>query len=452
MLTKLDKATFKCKDCGETFETFYTEGGIRAGINLPHCPKCGSGNTRNKGFYSIVALVGLILTISFSSCATPREIKEHIKTDNISELIADHNGQKPKNQRKIEDYIFNSHDFSKDSYGNLKAYRDKSTQDNMQSQLSVIINAREKSILAVLDSFENIKSIAAYYRGHFDEQSFLNPIIAGTLTQNISDYEYKDVRVIYREFRNTDIADSIYPYYAEKRELALPLAIASVEKYLKSELKLFDIYKAEGKDYIPQIASKAFEQLIDQLLDCDLSKNTPQLKEQYNRITSRNNPITAIKNVVKDEAQKMMKDMNECRSEIVKELIDAKFSSRYEIPTLPISVKKRNVKYPSSELNTIASVYQRPNPQSTINTVLSIASWLPGFIGTVATAANIYKTYKDTKKQATEVSPYIKKMATVVFNNFKATCTQEYNESYEKLREPILESQKQLKQAIYEDF
>ena len=48
MLTKMGKATFKCKDCGEIFETFYTEGGIRAGINLPHCPKCGSGNTRKR--------------------------------------------------------------------------------------------------------------------------------------------------------------------------------------------------------------------------------------------------------------------------------------------------------------------------------------------------------------------------------------------------------------------
>jgi transposase-like protein len=46
MLTKMGKATFKCKDCGETFETFYTEGGIRAGINLPHCPKCGSDKTK----------------------------------------------------------------------------------------------------------------------------------------------------------------------------------------------------------------------------------------------------------------------------------------------------------------------------------------------------------------------------------------------------------------------
>ena len=46
MLTKINKATFKCKDCGEIFDAIYTEGGIRAGINLPHCPKCGSNATR----------------------------------------------------------------------------------------------------------------------------------------------------------------------------------------------------------------------------------------------------------------------------------------------------------------------------------------------------------------------------------------------------------------------
>lgn len=32
----------------ETFETFYTEGGIRAGINLPHRPKCNNNNQTSK--------------------------------------------------------------------------------------------------------------------------------------------------------------------------------------------------------------------------------------------------------------------------------------------------------------------------------------------------------------------------------------------------------------------
>ena len=54
MLTKIGKATFKCKACGETFEAIYTEGGIRAGINLPHCHKCGSGNTRKTGLTAFI--------------------------------------------------------------------------------------------------------------------------------------------------------------------------------------------------------------------------------------------------------------------------------------------------------------------------------------------------------------------------------------------------------------
>ena len=46
MLHFKGKAKFKCKQCGHTFEAFDTEGGIRCGPNLPHCPKCGSDNTR----------------------------------------------------------------------------------------------------------------------------------------------------------------------------------------------------------------------------------------------------------------------------------------------------------------------------------------------------------------------------------------------------------------------
>lgn len=57
----MGKGSFKCKDCGETFETFYTEGGIRAGINLPHCPKCGSGNTRKYLFVSTYMMTKKLL-------------------------------------------------------------------------------------------------------------------------------------------------------------------------------------------------------------------------------------------------------------------------------------------------------------------------------------------------------------------------------------------------------
>lgn len=46
MLTKIEKKKFKCKDCGHKFEAIYSEGGFKAGPNLPHCPKCESSNTQ----------------------------------------------------------------------------------------------------------------------------------------------------------------------------------------------------------------------------------------------------------------------------------------------------------------------------------------------------------------------------------------------------------------------
>ena len=77
MFTKMGKATFKCKQCGHTFEAFDTEGGIRAGINLPHCPKCGSGNTRKAiqfnglVFFTIIVLSTIIFNVSCKN--TPKE-------------------------------------------------------------------------------------------------------------------------------------------------------------------------------------------------------------------------------------------------------------------------------------------------------------------------------------------------------------------------------------------
>lgn len=48
MLTKIGRATFKCSQCGNVFDSIYTEGGFIAKTNLPHCPKCGTGDTEFK--------------------------------------------------------------------------------------------------------------------------------------------------------------------------------------------------------------------------------------------------------------------------------------------------------------------------------------------------------------------------------------------------------------------
>lgn len=68
MLHFKGKATFKCKQCGHTFEAFDTEGGIRFGPNLPHCPECGSDNTRKANtIINLLRWIGLFcLSLSFT--------------------------------------------------------------------------------------------------------------------------------------------------------------------------------------------------------------------------------------------------------------------------------------------------------------------------------------------------------------------------------------------------
>lgn len=471
MLKIKGRKTFKCKQCGYTFEAFDTEGGIMAGPNLPHCPKCGSretrkahslinwgriivsNNFRNDSISVFKIFMLYILTITFTSCGTPRIIKEHIAADDIPSLIDDYNGQKSKHQKRISEYIFTSHNFSTDSYGTLLYYQGKSIDDIMKSKFDTVIKHREDSILSVLDNYKQINSIASYYKLHEDEQIFLRPIVAGTLTQNIADYEYKDVRSIYREFKDTDLKDSIYPYYVVKREEAMPQAISVVEAYCKNEMKIFEIYRKEGRGRIPKVSANAFEKVIDNLLDNDIPSDQKRLTTLYKTITGKYNPITAIKDVVKDETGKMMKDMNECRNDLVKELTDYPISNKHKVPTIPISVKKVDVKCPLNEFKAIENLQnQQANRKSKVSTLLSIASWIPNIIGDIASVADIYKTYKDTKKNAEEVSPLIQKMAKAVFVNFNKACQTEYDNSFKTVKQSIQNSHNKLKQAIYEDF
>lgn len=398
----------------------------------------------------IILIYALITCIT--SCGTPGIIKEHIAADDISGLIDDYNRQKPKIQKKIASHIFSNHNFCEDSYGSLIDFRNRCLDESLWLKFDNIIKVREDSILSVLDSFDNIISIASYYNKHSDEQDFLRPIVAGTLTQGIEEYEYKDVRAMFRAFKDTDIKDTIFPYYIAKREEALPQAISAVDAYCKSEMKIFNVYRNEGKKRIPQVSAKAFEKMIDQLLDFNIPNNQSQLMSLYNNITGKNNPIGAIKDIVKDETGKMMKDMNECRGELVKELLDYPNSKRYKLPTIPISVKKIPVKCPINDFKTISIIQNKPDKQSKATVLLSLASWLPGIVGTAATVADIYKTFKDEEKKAAEVSPHIKIMAKSVFANFIQTCKEEYDASFNNIKKTILKSHEQLKQAIHEDF
>ena len=229
--------------------------------------------------------------ICMTSCGTPGLIKEHIAADDISGLIDDYNKQKPKYQKKIASYIFSNHNFCKDSYGSLIGFRNRCLDENLWLKFDNIIKVREDSILSVLDSFTNIKSIASYYKKHSDEQDFLRPIVAGTLTQGIEEIGYQDVRAMYRAFKDTDIKDTIFPYYNAKREEALPQAIKAVDTYCKSEMKIFNVYRNEGKKRIPQVSAIAFEKMIDQLLDFNIPNNQSQLINQYKNLTGKNNPV-----------------------------------------------------------------------------------------------------------------------------------------------------------------
>ena len=391
----------------------------------------------------------ILLSFLMTSCGTPKLLKEHLKADNIACLINDYHELKPKYKSKIAQYVFNQHDFSKDSYGMLIQYRDKSNDILLIESFDSVVSKREDQILEHLDKCGDVNSVADYYKSHTDEQAFLSPVVSATLTQNIEDYDYLDVRSMYRAFMGTNICDSIFPYYQQKRELALPAAKAIVKNYCKNEMKLLEVYRKDGRNKIPEIANQTYGVVIDQLLEKDFPEGRYNLTALYERIMDENNPAPKIQTHINQLTQDLRNDMNECRENLVVQLTAYSDGEAWRVPNLSVNVKKIPVKCPIEDMMTISSIQNR---QSTSSTLLSLASFIPGVIGLFATAADIYNSYKDSKETANELTPYIKNMAITINKNLKSTCNKEYDTAMKSLKKNIERSQNQLNKYIDEKY
>ena len=391
----------------------------------------------------------ILLSYFMVSCGTPKLLKEHLEADNIACLINDYHELKPKYKSKISQYIFSQHDFSKDSYGMLIQYRDKSNDILLIGSFDSVVSKREDQILEHLDNCGDVNSVADYYKSHSDEQAFLSPVVSAALTQNIEDYDYLDVRSMYRAFMGTNICDSIFPYYQEKRGLALPVAKAIVQEYCKNELKLLEVYRKDGRKEIPEIANQAYGVVVDQLLENDFPEGRSNLTTLYGRIMEENNPAPKIQTHINQLTQDLRNDMNECRENLVLQLIGYSDRGAWRVPDLTVNVKKLSVKCPIEDMITISSIQNRP---STSSTLLSLASFIPGVIGLFATAADIYKSYQDSKEMANELTPYIKNMAITINKNLKSTCNKEYDTAMKSLKKNIDRSQNKLNNYIDEKY
>ncbi len=403
-----------------------------------------------KNLSPIKLFLGIILFF-FSSCATPKLLKQHLETDDINALLDDYHKMKPRNQKIITDHLFNNHNYYSNTYGELLEFREKTIFDPLLPRYDSIITERENHILKVLDRYQDINDVATYFKSHTDEQDFLTPIIAGALLKNFKEYEYSDMRNVYRAFNGTSICDSIFPFYSIKRDSLLPLAMETVKNYCAAEEKLINAYKKEGRRSVIEIASNAYDKLIDPLLDYDIPDNTSKVKDDFQEMTSSYNPVGEIESKISEQTVNLIADINECRTDLIYELLGTSSVNGYKIGQIPVSVTKYPVKCPIDLYNSIASIENRGS--SLGSNLLSIASiFITGFWGLAATALDIYNSAEEAKEQAREVSPYISSLAKKVYDNFKTTCYKEYDTSFNQVKKDIIYTQERLKNTIYENY
>lgn len=131
MLHFKGKSLFKCKRCGQKFESFDTEGGIIAGPNLPPCPKCGSSETRK----------ATILEKTINYMMTGKESKEAVYNGVIKLAVSLKRNNQTMTMAELTQLLNESYPDFEHPYGNhgiiQAAFKRAKTQEAKDALVSV---------------------------------------------------------------------------------------------------------------------------------------------------------------------------------------------------------------------------------------------------------------------------------------------------------------------------
>ncbi|MBP3467202.1 MAG: hypothetical protein J6K01_06270 [Paludibacteraceae bacterium] len=388
------------------------------------------------------------LRLKFDSVKAAYVIKRDIKYDDVSALIYDYQTQKPGFHAVIEKHLFEVHDYNKDGYNKILAYQKQSDNvEYLRLKFDSIRDAYEDSIVRILDRCTSLNDIASFYKNHTEERLFLKPLLSEFVTYNLQDNEYFEVRSFYKSLKNTDLNPVVEPIYLSMRDSAMKVFTPMVDKYCNKELELLEEYRKGGARGYINAVDNSFGKLIDVLIDEEWPKSMSQVKSIYQKHSSANNPIAAIRNSIIGNIKPYLREINQGRVAFVKDALDVN-PGNYQVKKVNVSVVKVPVKCPTSEIMSVSKIQ---NKEDKVSTVLSIASFIP-YVEYVATAADVVYSYKKAKDDAKEMSPHMKKMATKVASYLKAACDEEYNNSYRKLKNDIVKSQKVFRSVLYENF
>ena len=377
-------------------------------------------------------------------------IAQHFTEDNLSALFCDYNNYS-EYRHIIEDFFFSDEIINNISYQawvkmseTPELYGTKSAE-----LLDSIVCVKEELILSLISDF-SIPELASYYNSHKQEQLFLRPVFCDAFVSIADSLQYEDIRMLYDSFKYTDIGDSLRPHYTQAREEIWPQIEIALEEYNLYEESLVEICLDSICNLLNVKLESSIDMMVDMLLDGKMPYEKSEQQSKYQKMLAG----CFNEEMVMDVLNNNLRDLNSVICEGRNEFL------RYIKPDLngltmtKMGIISSKVEYPKYlETRNMSAIYEIQNRKKDGKSILyGAASWFPGVVGWIATAADLIHTNDVEKAKAEEMEPYILNFVEGFIMHLQEMCYRYCEDGvleFEKLRANGFES---FSKYIYENY
>ena len=407
----------------------------------------------------------IIFLLSAFSCSSNKEIAyqyqpptreeeiidEHLSRNDIEALIEDcikyHDYSTP-----IVNYLLYDIDYTNADYSLLIHYQDLALQDSiLYNGYESLIILKEEKILDHVSKLD-IDGIADYYNTNPSEQSFLRPVLCDAFLTIIDTLQYVDIKALYNSFKNTDIGDSIVPYYIEMREAIKPVITNSYEAYCTTEKEIEEYYKEKTKEELDLYVANHIEAFIEAIFDKDLPRKQEKINEKFKASFYHSFSTNSMIEIVNANITELISILNSGRIDFIESLSEedvdnTRFTIPYEVNYIKNDFQKvLNI----SDLYKISEIQHRTD---WLGLVLGAASlFTGGWAGLALSVLDIHHGVKDVKGKAAEVLPYIQSFVTKTLTYLEDVSSYFTAEGFSQYDRKSVQSSNNFEEVIYEIY
>lgn len=440
----------------------------------------------------------LVVSQLLFSCGMPKTLKTHLETDDVYWLINDYDLHR-KYQPTIQNYLAYTHNYDNESYTQVETYQREARSDSLKKVFQrVLDDKRDHAISRAWSIPKDVNYMLRHYHENLDVAPFIYPVIrqrveeiissidmgrtvdvfseihntefekdilpalSNRLTDLLESASYLQTRDLYRKIKGSDLEVAVRPFYSQRREEYLPEVNKQLDEYCKREIAMLNKCKKEGAKGIKEIANDASSSMLNSIMNTYIPNNTKKINSLFNDMNATHNPILRIKEKVKNTLNPLLTKMEMERARAYQDIVGEYIPYEAKVGTVPIKVKRVNVKCPSKTLLAIAQIQGQSSGYETLNDLFgvydefdNVGLGIPGVWGMLATAAGWFFGYKAEQakaERARKLEPKVKALSKSVISGMESACQKEYDNSFNEIKQSIIKSQANFRKEVIANY